>query len=143
MGKMIRLLETVLPSSFEELERPFGVGLCDSQGRAVIRDSGPLVAAVAASCAMPYVFEPIRIGDEQYCDGGAVDRIHAVGWRARRQQAPAIVHIVDRSHGAAKEEGVEGCKILRTPRSGANFFSLKDFDRQRTESHESGRVQLK
>jgi predicted acylesterase/phospholipase RssA len=143
LDKMMRLLETVLPSTFEELDRPFGVGLCDSQGRAVIQNSGPLVPAVAASCAMPYVFAPVRIGDELYCDGGAVDRIHAVGWRAIRQQAPAIVHIVDRSHGSAREEGVKGCRIVRTPRSGAHFFSLKDFEGQRAESHAAGLIQLK
>ena len=142
MDKMMRLLETVLPASFEELDRPFGVGLCDSSGRAVIRNSGPLVPAIAASCAMPYVFAPVRVGDELYCDGGAVDRIHAVGWRAMRQQAPAIVHIVDRSHGVATEEGVEGCQIVRTPRSGANFFSLKDFEGQRAENHAANLHQL-
>ena len=88
-------------------------------------------AAVAASCAMPYVFAPIRIDNEVYCDGGAVDRVQAVGWRSIRPQIPAIVHIVDRSHGAAQEEGIEGSLVLRSPRSGANFFSLGNFQGQR------------
>ncbi len=33
LDKMMRLLETILPPSFEDLDRPFGVGLCDSEGR--------------------------------------------------------------------------------------------------------------
>jgi NTE family protein len=36
---------------------------------------GPLVDAVLASCALPGVLPPVRIGDEHFLDGGLVDSI--------------------------------------------------------------------
>ena len=36
---------------------------------------GPLADAVAASCAVPGLFPPVRIGDEHYLDGGIVNSI--------------------------------------------------------------------
>ncbi len=42
------------------------------------RDSGvPLVAAVAASCAVPGVWPPITIGDRRYVDGGMRSPVNA------------------------------------------------------------------
>jgi NTE family protein len=37
--------------------------------------SGPVSAAVTASCAVPGLFPPVRIGDEHYLDGGIVNSI--------------------------------------------------------------------
>ncbi|MFE9370367.1 patatin-like phospholipase family protein [Streptomyces sp. NPDC006711] len=36
-------------------------------------DSGPLLPAVLASCAVPGLWPPVRIGDEHYVDGGIVE----------------------------------------------------------------------
>ncbi|MFG2721203.1 patatin-like phospholipase family protein [Streptomyces sp. NPDC048416] len=36
-------------------------------------DSGPLLPAVLASCAIPGLWPPVRIGDEHYVDGGIVE----------------------------------------------------------------------
>lgn len=36
---------------------------------------GPLVPAVMASCAVPGLFPPVRVGDEHYVDGGLVNSI--------------------------------------------------------------------
>jgi NTE family protein len=38
-------------------------------------DQGPLSQAVTASCAVPGLFPPVRIGDEHYLDGGIVNSI--------------------------------------------------------------------
>lgn len=37
--------------------------------------TGPVADAVAASCAVPGLFPPVRIGDEHYLDGGIVNSI--------------------------------------------------------------------
>jgi NTE family protein len=37
--------------------------------------SGPVSAAVTASCAVPGLFPPVRIGDEHFLDGGIVNSI--------------------------------------------------------------------
>ena len=130
MKKLVLKMEQLLPSTFDGLERDFGVGLCTSDRQALIMREGPLPLAVAASCAMPYIFAPISIGAEKYCDGGAVDRIQAKGWRRHRGKQDMLVHIVNRSRGAKNEQGLDGLKIVRTPRSGASFVSLGDFHAQ-------------
>jgi NTE family protein len=38
-------------------------------------DSGPVLEAVLASCAVPGLLPPVRIGDEHYLDGGLVNSI--------------------------------------------------------------------
>jgi NTE family protein len=38
-------------------------------------DAGPVVDAVLASCAVPGLLAPVRIGDEHFLDGGLVDSI--------------------------------------------------------------------
>ncbi|MFJ6698286.1 patatin-like phospholipase family protein [Streptomyces sp. NPDC091272] len=45
--------------------------------RATVRyfDSGPLVASVMASAAIPGLWPPIRIGDEHYVDGGVAESV--------------------------------------------------------------------
>lgn len=45
--------------------------------------SGPLVECVSASCAMPLVFEPVRIGGRRYVDGGVLANLPA--WAIRHQ----------------------------------------------------------
>lgn len=50
--------------------------------------SGPLVPAVLASCAVPGILPPVRIGDEHFYDGGLVHSI-PIG-RAAREGARTI-----------------------------------------------------
>jgi NTE family protein len=50
-------------------------------------DSGPLTEVLLASCAVPGILPPVRIGDEHYIDGGIVNSIpvsRAVTLGARR-----------------------------------------------------------
>jgi NTE family protein len=50
-------------------------------------DSGPLAEVLLASCAVPGILAPVRIGDEHYIDGGIVNSIpvsRAVALGARR-----------------------------------------------------------
>jgi NTE family protein len=71
-----RLLSDNLPRTFGELQVPFQ---CVASGieRASAHwfDDGPLVDAVLASCAVPGLLPPVRIGDRHYLDGGLVHSI--------------------------------------------------------------------
>jgi NTE family protein len=51
-----------------------------SAGRAshgIVWESAPVPEAVAASCAIPVIFEPVRIGDRLLVDGGASNMVPA------------------------------------------------------------------
>jgi NTE family protein len=73
----------------EELAVPFHCVAANIE-RAEARwfTKGPLVPAVLASCAVPGVLPPVRIGDEHFYDGGLVHSI-PIG-RALRQGARTI-----------------------------------------------------
>ncbi len=42
--------------------------------RTVVQDSGDLVTAICASCAFPFLLQPVRIGGRPHLDGGIADR---------------------------------------------------------------------
>lgn len=68
------LLPETMPKTFEELAIPFLAVATDfyTQSECVL-DSGPLIPAVAASCALPAVFRPIQLDDRILIDGGFVN----------------------------------------------------------------------
>jgi NTE family protein len=83
-------LETFIPvERIDDLEVPFHCVAANVE-RAEARwfTRGPLVPAVLASCAVPGVLPPVRIGDEHFYDGGLVHSI-PVG-RAVRMGARTI-----------------------------------------------------
>jgi NTE family protein len=70
------LSETVPVSRFEELDVPFQcVAASVERASAHWFDSGPLVEAVLASCAVPGLLPPVSIGGEHFFDGGLVHSI--------------------------------------------------------------------
>lgn len=71
-----RLLAETLPATFEDLRVPFQcVAAAIERASAHWFDSGPLVDAVLASCAVPGLLPPVRIGSTHYLDGGLVHSI--------------------------------------------------------------------
>jgi NTE family protein len=76
-GKLRRVLHHGLPvKRFEDLAVPFEcVAASIERARECWFSSGDLIAPVLASCALPGVFPPVRIGDEHYYDGGLVNSI--------------------------------------------------------------------
>jgi NTE family protein len=76
-GALRRLLCEQLPAhTFEELAVPFEcVAASIEQAREHWFSTGDLIEPVLASCALPGVFPPVRIGDEHYFDGGLVNSI--------------------------------------------------------------------
>ncbi len=60
--------------TFEELRLKLEIIVTDfASGEPVIISRGPLRDALRASCAIPLVFPPVRLGDRLYVDGGVTD----------------------------------------------------------------------
>ena len=71
------MLAAKLPASdFAELVLPFHC-VAASIERASARwfSAGPLVPSILASCAVPGLLPPVKVGDEHFFDGGLVDSI--------------------------------------------------------------------
>ncbi len=133
MGGAGDLLSPWLPDRLEDLPRPLAVGVMRSDRSAHLVTEGPSVSSVLASCSMPFVFEPMMLGDVHYRDGGAVDRIGYEGWRTWRGDRPVVAHMVERSAGL-ETPLPDDVPTIRTPRSGARFWNLGDFDGQLEEA---------
>lgn len=71
------LLNDWLPyRSFEELAVPFECSAaCIETSSEAWFDSGPLVPAVLASCAVPTLLAPVKVDGRHYIDGGVVNSI--------------------------------------------------------------------
>lgn len=69
--KFLSILERHFTPTFESAKIPLEVAVLDlfSLRTAFLKD-GPLPKAVAASCAVPVLFHPVRIGRRIYLDGG-------------------------------------------------------------------------
>jgi NTE family protein len=69
-------IREVLPSTFDELQVPFAAVAADLiTGERVVITTGDLPRAVRASMSIPVVFEPVRIGEYLFVDGGIVDPV--------------------------------------------------------------------
>jgi len=126
LHKLHERMSQLLPATFAELSRPMGIGVCTSDWKHHMITSGSLVDMVVASCSIPYLFAPTIVDGIAYCDGGAADRIGAKAWRVQRPTTSCMVHLVERSRGVKSENGLEGCRIVRSPRSGASFWNFGD-----------------
>lgn len=131
-GPMIAELERHLPPTFADLPRPLGLGVI-REGRFELLTEGPLATSVAASCAVPFLFQPVRIGEAAYQDGGVADRTGLDAWRAVHGAVDPICHVLAASYGP--ETPVNATRVVYSPRSGAQLWSLGDtqgrFDRAR------------
>jgi NTE family protein len=86
-GRKLRsLLEGLLPErTFGRTRVPLAISVYDLLTRktAVIHD-GDIAPAIHASCAVPLMFHPVRIGGRFYVDGGVADRPGLVGMPSGR-----------------------------------------------------------
>jgi len=61
-------------TTFEELPRPLQIVVTDLlTGEPVLISRGRLRDPLRASCAIPFVFRPVQLGDRSYVDGGVTD----------------------------------------------------------------------
>lgn len=124
---MIDALRAHLPPTFDALPTPLGVGVVDAAGHHHLLTAGPLPEAVAASCAVPYLMAPVDVpGVGPLRDGAIADRIALAAWRAWRPGRRGVVHLVDRTHGAATDVDGLDLPVVRTPASGARLWDLGD-----------------
>lgn len=133
MHPIVQRLSQILPATFAGLDRPFGVGVSVDGGHRLIT-AGPLPEAIAASCALPYVFAPVTVDGCVCSDGGAVDRTALQAWRSLRPEADVILHLVDRTAGAEHADDLDTVRVVRSVRSGARLWRLGDVASQFTET---------
>jgi predicted acylesterase/phospholipase RssA len=124
LDNLIEGLRDHLPARFEDLERPFAVGVVDPGNKHRLIDSGPLPEAVAASCAIPYIFTAVELMGTQWRDGAGADRTAVDAWRSWRPGRDAIVHLIKRTRGARKPFDPGNLTVIRTPPSGAQLWGL-------------------
>ena len=128
---LVERLRGLLPARFEDLPKPLGIGVMLLDGTPVLRTSGPLPEAVAASCAIPRLFTPVNIDGVWYADGGIVDRTAIEAWRRFRGERATFVHLVDRSRGSAAPPKLDGLPVVHSPASKAGLLGLGDFEGER------------
>lgn len=79
--------------TIEQMRRPLGIVATDlDSGAPVLFQRGDTGAAVRASSAVPAVFQPVRIGNREYVDGGLVSPVPV---RFARQMGAEVVVAVD------------------------------------------------
>ena len=90
-------LEADLPvRTFEECPRPLAVSAFDLLARrTAVLNSGELAPALHASCALPVLFHPVRVGRRLYLDGGVLDRHGLAG--VREGERVLYHHLTSRS----------------------------------------------
>ncbi len=109
-GQLFReLLESLLPvRDLSECRVPAAVSVYDVLRRRVrVLDEGPIAPALHASCAVPFMFHPVRHAGGVLVDGGVVDRPGLAGLAG----APRILF-----HHLASRSPWRRAKAMRVPR---------------------------
>jgi NTE family protein len=77
IGGIIKILKNCLRAkTFEELKVPLYVTATDlNNGKAVYFSKGDLLDAVIASASIPVLFQPVKINNICYVDGGVLDNL--------------------------------------------------------------------
>jgi NTE family protein len=131
-------VERLLPvATFAETRWPVAFSAWDPAARAtvVLRD-GPLAPAIHASCAVPILFQPVRIDGRALVDGGVADRhglaatapgervlYHHLTSRSpwRRKDDPALRVPVREGLRAVATDGVPRCGPFKLHRGPSAF----------------------
>ena len=97
-------------AKIEDLKIPLGIVATDLQtGDGILFRRGDIATAVRASSAVPSVFEPVRIGNKDYVDGGLVSPVPV---RYARQMGADIVIAVDISSRPEDAKTTDMLKVL-------------------------------
>ena len=116
--------------SIEQLPLPLGIVATDlDSGSALLFQRGDVGMAVRASSAVPAIFQPVRIGDREYVDGGLVAPVPV---RFARQMGAELVIAVDISSPPDGNATSDPFKMLLQTFAimgkSINHFELKDAD---------------
>ena len=97
-------------AKIEDLKMPLGIVATDlKSGDGILFRRGDIATAVRASSAVPSVFEPVRIGNKDYVDGGLVSPVPV---RYVRQMGADIVIAVDISSRPEDAKTTDMLKVL-------------------------------
>lgn len=126
-GRLFRdRLERLLPArSFEDARTRAAVSVFDVATRKThVVDRGDVARAIHASCAVPFLFQPVWIEGRAYLDGGILDRPGLDGM-PREEKRVLFHHIASRSPWRSrqgppipKREGMVTLVLGDLPRSG-------------------------
>ncbi len=114
----------------EKLKKPFGAVATDlHSGQPILFQRGNTGVAVRASSAVPGVFQPVRIGDRQYVDGGLVSPVPV---RFAREMGADFVIAVNISSQPEGQTAVSSMDVLMQTFTimgqSMNNFELKNAD---------------
>lgn len=97
-------------AKIEDMKMPLGIVATDLQtGDGILFRRGDIATAVRASSAVPSVFEPVRIGNKDYVDGGLVSPVPV---RFARQMGADIIIAVDISSRPEDAKTTDILKVL-------------------------------
>ena len=97
-------------AKIEDMKMPLGIVATDLQtGEGILFRRGDIATAVRASSAVPSVFEPVRIGNKDYVDGGLVSPVPV---RFARQMGADIIIAVDISSRPEDAKTTDMLKVL-------------------------------
>ncbi|PTT82662.1 esterase [Pelomonas sp. HMWF004] len=114
----------------EQMALPLGIVATDlSDGAPILFRSGDTGTAVRASSAVPAVFQPVKIGQREYVDGGLVSPVPV---RFAREMGAQLVVAVDITSPPEKNPPGDAFRMLMQTFSimgrSINTFELKDAD---------------
>ncbi|CAN5790900.1 patatin-like phospholipase family protein [soil metagenome] len=120
----------VLQVPIEKLKKPFGAVATDlNTGLPILFQRGNTGLAVRASSAVPGVFQPVRINDRQYVDGGLVSPVPV---RFAREMGADMVIAVNISSQADSQSAISSLDVLMQTFTimgqSLNYFELKNAD---------------
>ena len=113
VDKVTALLAT---DSFEACRIPVSISAFHLRTRRThVLSEGRLAPAICASCAVPGLFHPVRIGGTRYWDGGVLDRPGLLGLADHEAKGGRVLfhHIESRSPWRARDS--EAMTIPRRP----------------------------
>jgi NTE family protein len=114
----------------EKLKMPFGAVATDlNSGQPILFQRGNTGAAVRASSAVPSVFQPVRIGDHSYVDGGLVSPVPV---RFAREMGADFIIAVNISSQPDAQPSTSNLDVLLQTFAimgqSINYYELKDAD---------------
>ena len=116
--------------SIEKMKLPLGIVATDlDSGQAILFQRGDPGVAVRASSAVPAVFQPVKIGEHEYVDGGLVSPVPVRFARAMGAELVLAVDISSPPEGQATGDAMR--LLLQTfaiMGKSINHFELRDAD---------------
>ncbi|MEI7501335.1 MAG: patatin-like phospholipase family protein [Bacteroidota bacterium] len=79
-GKKLQnyILKNCRSKNIEDTQIPFGAVTTDLvSGKSIVLTSGPIAPSVNASCAIPFIFEPVKMYGRTFVDGGVLNNVPA------------------------------------------------------------------